>query len=368
MRRGTNHAAGRSRHDSRAVLLPSSHCKRGAARVLSRNRERNCRAAGNADPYRADGALRSAPRPTACSTAPAGCAASRSRCPASSSCRSAAAPAGGRDVVAWAHPTTGVVPRCAPSLSPCPVPADPGAARHDLARLRRRRDRLSGPRHAGPPSLTWLASARVARCSIWCAPPAPCRVWAPAAASPSGAIRRAGTPCSIPACCAALCAGASPAGVAAAAPATELGTLFKDDLAHRRQEPHSMIVVVLGARLWCAHGRVVDSAAMPTLNQLSQECIELDRRRSQSRANRAAPAAPVPVREKSLSYRAVSHLARTQHARHAASRHSDFRRAGPGRYAGAAAGDQELRHATVPRREPRALPADGEHRPRHPLR
>ena len=29
-----------------------------------------------------------------------------------------AAPAGGRDVIAWAHPTSGVVPTCAPSLMP----------------------------------------------------------------------------------------------------------------------------------------------------------------------------------------------------------------------------------------------------------
>src|SRR6202167_259700 len=31
--------------------------------------------------------------------------------------RDRAAPAGGRPIVAWAHPTTGVVPRCAPSLA-----------------------------------------------------------------------------------------------------------------------------------------------------------------------------------------------------------------------------------------------------------
>jgi hypothetical protein len=29
-----------------------------------------------------------------------------------------AAPAGGRDVIAWAHPTSGVMPPCAPSLMP----------------------------------------------------------------------------------------------------------------------------------------------------------------------------------------------------------------------------------------------------------
>ncbi len=36
------------------------------------------------------------------------------------------APAGGRPVIAWAHPTTGVVPRCAPSLSPFLFPLIPG--------------------------------------------------------------------------------------------------------------------------------------------------------------------------------------------------------------------------------------------------
>src|SRR6202035_971725 len=34
-------------------------------------------------------------------------------------------PPGGRPIVAWAHPTSGIVPRCAPSLRDLPVSANP---------------------------------------------------------------------------------------------------------------------------------------------------------------------------------------------------------------------------------------------------
>src|SRR5919206_5228459 len=42
-------------------------------------------------------------------------------------------PPRGRDIVAWAHPTTGVVPRCAPSLRPGVLGTIPGL-REMLAR------------------------------------------------------------------------------------------------------------------------------------------------------------------------------------------------------------------------------------------
>ena len=57
------------------------------------------------------------------------------------------APAGGRPIVAWAHPTTGVVPHCAPSLAIFVFQQMAGLAPVDRAGRRGRRDRLSRPRH-----------------------------------------------------------------------------------------------------------------------------------------------------------------------------------------------------------------------------
>ena len=100
------------------------------------------------------------------------------------------APAGGRPIVAWAHPTTGVMPRCAPSLALFRVPANPGTARNDRSRL------LSSPRPiipasaAADPSLSGRSerSARRARFGARGARADRAR----RTALRSGAIRRAG--------------------------------------------------------------------------------------------------------------------------------------------------------------------------------
>ena len=79
---------------------------------------------------------------------------SLSRFPALSLCRQVLPPSTGRPIVAWAHPTTGVVPRCAPSLALFLYPADSGPARNGRSRLRRRRDRLSRAWYAGDASVS----------------------------------------------------------------------------------------------------------------------------------------------------------------------------------------------------------------------
>jgi hypothetical protein len=63
-----------------------------------------------------------------------------------------AAPKGGRNVIAWAHPTTGVARACAVAHAGR-LEHDLGLAQYARQELRRRRHGLSGPRHAGRSSL-----------------------------------------------------------------------------------------------------------------------------------------------------------------------------------------------------------------------
>ena len=64
-----------------------------------------------------------------------------------------APPPEGRPIVAWAHPTSGVTPRCAPSLRDLPAPANPRTSVLRRTWLCRGRHRLSGPWHARNASL-----------------------------------------------------------------------------------------------------------------------------------------------------------------------------------------------------------------------
>ena len=109
------------------------------------------------------------------------------------------APQGGRPVVAWAHPTSGVQPQCAPSLS--------GGAFQTVQGLG---DMLSRgyivtatdyPGLGTPGPHPYLVGANAGRWSS--SPSGPSSSFlrpAPAAASPSGAIRRAATPRSSQGC------------------------------------------------------------------------------------------------------------------------------------------------------------------------
>ena len=108
------------------------------------------------------------------------------------------APAGGRPIVAWAHPTTGVVPHCAPSLAIFVFQQMAGLASVDRAGRRGRRHRLSRPRDRRPASLSRRRQRGAGGDRTRCVPRAACRVSATATALPCGAIRKAGRLRSIP--------------------------------------------------------------------------------------------------------------------------------------------------------------------------
>jgi len=188
---------------------------------------------------------------------------------------SGAAPVGGRPIVAWAHPTTGIVPRCAPSLAIFIFQQIQGL--RDMVRrgyIVAATD-YPGLGTPGPhPYLVGTSEGRAVLDTLRAA-----RELAGTAASSRVGIwghSQGGQ--------AALFAGLlakeyAPeldlAGVAVAAPATELGTLMRDDL------PTPGGKNLLGMTLWSwsrvfrvSLENVVDPAAMPIVNALAHVCLE----------------------------------------------------------------------------------------------
>ncbi len=243
-------------------------------------------------------------------------------------CRHRAArrgPAGGREVVTWAHPTTGVVPRCAALALALPVPADPGAARHDRARLCRRRHRLSRSRHARPTPLPrrpqrGRAVLDPVRAAARCRRPAPpdrYTVWGHSqgghAVLYAGILARA------------LCAGArSPRGCRRGAGDRARHAVQGRPGLARRQEPHldDAVVMVAGVRradgpAWSlpppfpastrwrrsasAQSRISSSATAPTPSSPASSSMSATSPRSSRGAASWTPARPVRCRPGSRS-------------------------------------------------------------------
>jgi acetyl esterase/lipase len=184
------------------------------------------------------------------------------------------APAGGRSIVAWAHPTTGIVERCAPSL-----------ALFKFQQIQGLRDMLSqgyvvaatdypGLGIPGPhPYLVGDSEGRAVLDSIR------------AAAAISGGTRiRAAVWGHSQGGQAALYAGLlareyAPeidlVGVAAAAPATELRRLLNEDEASPGGKNLLAMTLWSWSRVFGAPiERVVDPAAMPIVDRLAQDCLE----------------------------------------------------------------------------------------------
>lgn len=107
-------------------------------------------------------------------------------------------PEGGRPIVAWAHPTSGVVQRCAPSLARHKFDGIQG-----LAKMIGRGYVVVATDYPGlgtggtHPYLVGVSEARAVIDSV--RPRASCRMPAAAANTPHGAIRKAARPCSSPA-------------------------------------------------------------------------------------------------------------------------------------------------------------------------
>ena len=187
-------------------------------------------------------------------------------------------PPEGRPVVAWAHGTTGIVPKCAPSLLPHPLKAIAGVnelvaggyivaatdypglgtgsihpylvglseGRAVLDAARAVRD-LPGSRPGG--RLALFGYSQGGHAALW-----------------AGQIQRSYAP------------EFDLVGVAALAPATELGKLFTDDIDRLSGRILSALVIgswsspeVYGAPL----GRILSPAVQPEILDVSRDCIDL---------------------------------------------------------------------------------------------
>lgn len=184
-------------------------------------------------------------------------------------------PEGGRPIVAWAHPTTGIVPRCAPSLALFIF--------QQIAGSRQLLDRgyviaatdYPGLGTPGPhPYLVGDSEARSMIDSVRAARSLPgvendghYAVWGHSqggqAALFSGLISKSYAP------------ELRLVGVAAAAPATELATLMTDDLNTSGGRNLTAMTIWSWDRVYGAPmDKVIAPEAVPTVNRLATECIE----------------------------------------------------------------------------------------------
>lgn len=185
------------------------------------------------------------------------------------------APANGRPIVAWAHPTTGVVPHCAPSLALFVF--------QQMQGLRPLIERgavvvatdYPGLGTAGPhPYLVGTSEAQAVLDSVRVARGLPnagggnsFAVWGHSqgghAALYTGLLAETYAP------------ELNLVGVAAAAPATDLVTLMADDFKTSGGKNLTAMTLWSWARVFKAPiDKVVVPAAIPTVDQLANECIE----------------------------------------------------------------------------------------------
>jgi pimeloyl-ACP methyl ester carboxylesterase len=186
------------------------------------------------------------------------------------------APAGGRPIVAWAHPTTGVVPHCAPSLAIFVF--------QQMAGLRQLIEQgavvaatdYPGLGTPGPhPYLVGDSEARAVIDSVRVARNMPgaggggnsFAVWGHSqggqASLYTGLIAKTYAP------------ELNLVGVAAAAPATSLVTLMGDDFKSSGGKNLTAMTLWSWSRVYGAPiDKIVLPEAIPTVDQLSNECIE----------------------------------------------------------------------------------------------
>jgi acetyl esterase/lipase len=184
-------------------------------------------------------------------------------------------PTGGRLIVAWAHPTTGIVSRCAPSLARVLFSTIQGLD----AMLRRgyvvAATDYPGLGTAGPhPYLVGISEGRAVLDSVRVARLMPgagggqvFAVWGHSqgghAALFTGILAQSYAP------------DLRLAGVAAASPATDLAALLADDLDTSGGKNITAMTLWSWSRVYGAPlTNVVTPAAIPVINQLAGECIE----------------------------------------------------------------------------------------------
>jgi acetyl esterase/lipase len=193
-------------------------------------------------------------------------------------------PPGGRPIVAWAHPTSGVVPRCAPSLAIFLFEQIQGLRSFVRDGYVVAATDYPGLGTAGPhPYLVGISEARAVIDSVRVAGSLPgagggkqFMVWGHSqgghAALFTGLIAKTYAP------------ELDLLGVAAAAPATDLATLMNEDIDSVGGKNITAMTLWSWQRIFHAEmDKVVDPRAMPAIDQLAEECIEgpFDLRRRQ---------------------------------------------------------------------------------------
>jgi acetyl esterase/lipase len=184
-------------------------------------------------------------------------------------------PPGGRPIVAWAHPTSGVVPRCAPSLAIFLFEQIQGLRSFVRDGYVVAATDYPGLGTAGPhPYLVGTSEARAVIDSVRVAGTLPgagggkkFMVWGHSqgghAALFTGIIAKSYAP------------ELDLLGVAAAAPATDLVTLMNDDIDTVGGKNITAMTLWSWQRVFDANmDKVVDRRAIPAIDQLAQECIE----------------------------------------------------------------------------------------------
>ena len=184
-------------------------------------------------------------------------------------------PPGGRPIVAWAHPTSGVVPRCAPSLAIFLFQQIQGLRSFVRDGYVVAATDYPGLGTAGPhPYLVGTSEARAVIDSVRVAARLPGAgggkkfvVWGHSqgghAALFTGMIAKAYAP------------ELDLLGVAAAAPATDLVTLMNEDIDSVGGKNITAMTLWSWQRVFDANmDKVVDRRAMPAIDQLAEECIE----------------------------------------------------------------------------------------------
>jgi hypothetical protein len=185
------------------------------------------------------------------------------------------APQGGRPIVAWAHPTTGVVPHCAPSLAIFHFQQIQG-----LRSILRHGFIVAATDYPGlgtagtHPYLVGVSEARAVIDSVRAARSISgtdggnrYAAWGHSqggqAALFSGLIADSYAP------------ELNLVGVAAAAPATNLVTLMSDDFKSRGGKNLTAMTLWSWSRVFGAPiDRVVEPAAVPNVDRLAEQCIE----------------------------------------------------------------------------------------------
>jgi len=184
-------------------------------------------------------------------------------------------PPGGRPIIAWAHPTSGVVPRCAPSLAIFLFEQIQGLRSFVRDGYVVAATDYPGLGTPGPhPYLVGTSEARAVIDSVRVAGSLPGAgggkrfvVWGHSqgghASLFTGVIAKSYAP------------ELDLLGVAAAAPATDLVTLMNEDIDSVGGKNITAMTLWSWQRVFDANmDKVVDRRAIPAINQLAQECIE----------------------------------------------------------------------------------------------